>query len=187
LVGKKNGGPEVQALFRWLGIPAPTDWFDGEIGSATMERKNLDLDPEEEAVVSILVGDFNPTLVLIVLDAAGEGLRAVGHRVCEVPRASCQAVVSPVHHARFADVIIKGEGSTSNGNASVQIFRTAEVVTLERGRLESILQWGDSGRDIAHELEMAAAPRQPPRVFEERDRKRVTRRLRWNPAAFKYK
>lgn len=185
------GTKEARALLDWLGAKkAPGA---GDIGSdltkgsmrATAEWANLDEDPYLEGLVEILDDGamMEQHSVYVLLDAGpGAAVRAAGFDGCSMPRGACGHSLEPVHDARFADVWIEGSGSVSLGNASIQVFNSAKVLTLQHGFMETIFADDSDGADEASTFRLTAEG--PPRAIEVVRGTRVEKRLRWNGSRY---
>jgi hypothetical protein len=184
--GTEDGKREVEAIARWLGLPPPSDLYSNQVSLSVLSRQNLDLDPESELVWSISLGTFEIQLVTFVLDPTPGGLVAVGVRTCAIARGFCTLTFEKAHDNRFVDLVITGEGSVSYGNANALVLSSVEIVTQQRGRLETILEWSDAAMNGHFEIGFAKRPPNAPRVLEIKPASGPRRRFHWNGKSFRY-
>jgi hypothetical protein len=106
---------------------------------------------------------------------------------------SIDVELKPVHRPAFADTVIAVESSLGcDGNLRAS-HRTV-VVTLERKKLDSVLDFSDqsevereSGKTIDPALRIALSGKPPLAAEAKDDKKRTKKRLAWNEGAFVYR
>jgi hypothetical protein len=186
--------------------------FDGEsvaplsgvtVNEARRLEDNLDLDPELESLIlvdAVLPGGSPNSpgrQVYLVWAEEGPPLVTVGRmrfaaESCGM-EASIDVSVRPIHAAAFADTLVTVESSL-DCDQSFRASHRSVVLSLERGKLEAVLDFTDesaidrdSGKVLDPRLTLTLSGKPPQRALVQDERKRVKKRLAFDPRSFSYR